>query len=367
MHLDPSKVNADEFHLKPCIFGGDECIWVYPKLQGIKWTNETEVLRSSIWRKSDGALISAGLKKFFNWGEQPHLHPAPDKLQKGMSFMEKLDGSCLIVSKYKGELITRTRKAHTGLHLNGNEIQLLFNKYPVFEAYIDGHETSNASYIFEWLTPSNKIVLNYDEPDMKLLVVISHSDYGYFSQTQTDQIAKDLQLLRPERFQIDTNDSVEDFTAKIKAWKGREGLCVYFNADQHIRKTKSDWYNALHTFKGDVTLVNMVDVFLELGMPSFEEFTKHIEETYGWEGLQIAIPLMSKVCDARKNADAIIEGMHNFIATQCKQLPTRKLQAEKVIGAYGKTTRATILFTLLDGKVVDNKSYKKLIMQSLPL
>ena len=131
MKLDKSLLDITDFNIRECIFGGDKCIWVFPKLEGTSWNEKNEILRSSIWRDSDGELVSPGFKKFFNWEQCPNIHPAPDVLHSKIKCVDKIDGSCLIVSRYKGELITRTRRALTSTLLNGDEVdKILKVKYP---------------------------------------------------------------------------------------------------------------------------------------------------------------------------------------------------------------------------------------------
>lgn len=361
MHTDLTKIDKEDFELRECEFGGDACVWVYPNKQGIKWNSDNAIFRSSIWRASDGKLISAGFKKFFNLGEHPAIFPAPEKINSNHRFIEKLDGSCLIVSKLNGELITRTRRALTTFHLNGEEIAGFVTKYPkAFD--FEGVATPEYSLIFEWTTPSNRIVLDYGPPDIKLIGKINHTDYSYETQEELDVLAAKLGVGRPKVYSF---KSVEELKAQVLEWKGLEGVCWYYGRQQQIRKTKSNWYNLLHTFKGQMSLKNLTEIYVSEGMPTYPEFMDYLLESFGYEGQQLASSLVSEICDAKRTVDAIINGMQKFIDTQCTPLSNRKLQAEKIFSAYGKTNRATIVFLLLDKKPVDPDLYTKLILQSI--
>ena len=160
-------INRDEFIVKDVIIANECCYLVTPKHIGTKWTRDNLIFRSSIWN-SNGELISAGFKKFFNYHEQPDLEYQPTDL-KGCTSVEKLDGSLLIVSKYKGEMIYRTRGTNTVVNMeNSYEIPLLVEKYKkFFKSNIWYSDTTEWSYLFEWITPTNKIVINYgDEGDV---------------------------------------------------------------------------------------------------------------------------------------------------------------------------------------------------------
>lgn len=361
MNLDP-KLITDEFKVKECIFGGDECLWIAPALQGVAWNHRNLILRSSIWRKHDLKLISAGFKKFFNWEEKPDIYPPPSKLNAKIRCVEKIDGSCLIVSKYKGETIARTRNALASYHLNGEEIDILEKKYP--KAF--DHPLLNSeeySFVFEWVTPSNKIILSYPEIDIILTNAIKHENYNYLTQLELAELAKELGVPRPKIF---VYDSVEKMLEEVEALRGEEGLCVYYGDEQHIRKIKSSWYLNVHKFKSDLTQDNLMSLFLDQGCPSYGEFYKYITDTFDYECAVSSANLIAGLVDAFAKVKKIVLGMINFLETTCSSLPDRKQKAEKILAAYGDTNRAAMLFHLLDGHEDLNKEqYKKLIYQCL--
>jgi hypothetical protein len=74
---------------------------------------------------------------------------------------------------------------------------------------------------------------------------------------------------------------------------------------------------------------------------------------------------MSNICDAYKDVKRIIQGMNVFVNDVLKPLPTRKDQAVKVLSAYGSSGRNSMVFTILDGKVLGNEQVKKLLYQCL--
>lgn len=360
MKLNKSLLDPTDFNIKECTFAGDECIWVFPKLEGVKWTEQNDILRSSIWRKSDGELISPGFKKFFNWEQLPNIHPAPTNLHQKIKVVEKLDGSCLIVSKYKGQLITRTRRALTSSLLNGNELEtVLKTKYPkAFDNVFLNSEF--ITLLFEWVTPTNKIVLAYPEPDLYLTGAIDHRGYVYATQAELDRLANTLGVKRPK---YKSYKSIEDMLTDVNGLKGEEGVCVYYGNEQHIRKVKSEWYVTIHNFRNEMNLKNIVDLFLENNKPTFEEFCTLVQNQFDYEGLMQAKSLISQICDARKESDKIVAGMNRFV-DGLKGM-SRKDQAAKVLSSYGTTNRADMVFSILDGKELNVKQWKKLLFQTL--
>jgi hypothetical protein len=334
---------------------------VQPKHIGAKWKNDNLHFRSSVWNYN-GELISASFPKFFNWSEQPDLSPVPNSL-KHCTVVEKLDGSTLIVSKYNGQYILRTRgTVDASTMANGFELELF--KSTILNKLQDNNDTWGYSIIWEWLSPINKIVLSYgDEPIWKLIGFINHINYSLAQQDMLDAMAKKYDLLRPE---IYTFTDISDMLQIVDKWQNKEGVCLYSKNDQVIHKIKASKYLLLHHLKSELSsLEKVLDVWLEQGMPDYQTFYNYIFTTFDFELAEQIKGTISRICDAKKEVDLIVSGMNEFVNNRLKTLPTRKLQAEQVISAYGNTNRASFLFKLLDGKSLGKEEYKKLLFQVL--
>jgi len=355
MQLDLDTINP-EFTVKPNEIAGTKVYLVFPSHMGVPWTSSNIILRSSIWDE-DGYLISASFKKFFNWSEKDNIIPPPDSII-GTTAVEKIDGSALIVSKYKGQLIARTRGTFDAsmFESNGFEIAVLKHKYPLaFEP------PDNTSLIFEWYSPLNKIVLDYGtEPLLFLTGAVNHEDYSYFPQTHLDKLSITIKVPRPKTF---TFASIDALLEDIKNLHGQEGCCLYYNNDQSIKKVKSTAYLAMHAFKSELSINNLLDLYISQGMPDYQSFMDHIENTYDYECMVMAIGPGSKICNAKQEADRIVDHMKQFAAKLPKD---KKAGAELVFGAYGKTNRAGMVFAIRDHGDLNPDSYKKLIHQILP-
>lgn len=268
-----------EFILRDGVVAGEPVILVTPEHIGCTWTSDNLYFRSSVWTR-DGELVSPGFKKFFNHGEQPALYPPlPDDLA-GVSCIEKIDGSCLIVSRFRGETVVRTRGTldASRMELSGQDIEFLQQKYP--KAFFNGF-LSDSTLLYEWTSPSNKIVLDYgNEPDIYLIGCIRHNDYSMLRQTQLDEMAASMGVKRPQRYFF---DDLSHLISTVKAFQDSEGICAYYDNDQTIVKVKGIRYLALHAFKSHCTLSSLLDVFLTLGVPTYQELSQHIESTFDYE------------------------------------------------------------------------------------
>jgi hypothetical protein len=364
--IDIDNIDRENFLVHPHLIAGEICYLVQPNHIGCKWNKNNLIFRSSVWNK-DGEPVSLSFKKFFNWEEQPDLAYKPFSLTAngGCNLLEKIDGSTLIVSRYKGKTIARTRGTVDATKLdNGYEIELLKLKYPkVFAFDID---TNDHSYIYEWVSPTNKIVLNYgDEPDLYLTAIIRHEDYEMLSQVAVDGYAKVVGVKRPKVFKF---DDISGMLAAVEQLKGQEGLCVYCNYDQDIRKVKSAWYLALHRMKAEIgSFERVVDIYFtqpNYQTLSYNEVYDFFAKTFDFEIAEQCRGDISRIIDGMKEVAEIILSMLRFVGG-VKMFSLRKQQAEKILQAYGNTNRAGMAFKLLDNKPLDTDDVKKLLYQVL--
>ena len=360
MKIDLDKVDRTQFMVHEHSLNGEIVHLIQPQHIGTQWRQDNKHLRSVVVNY-DGEVISAGFPKFTNWGENPDHFPVPTSL-RNCTIMEKLDGSLLIVSKYKGQYILRTRgTVDASTMANGHELELF--KSTILNKLHDNNDTWNYSVLFEWLSPINKIVLSYgDESIWKLVGFVDHSDYSLATQDMLDLMAKKYDLLRPE---IYTFTDISDMLQIVDKWQDREGVCLYSKNDQAIHKIKSANYLIKHRFKSEATLENTLDLYFSYGKPSYQEFESKLTETFDYECFEMVRGYASQICDASKEVNKIVDGFKSFIDNQLKVLSTRKEQAQKVISSYSESNRSSMIFSLLDGKTLTTDQHKKLFWQVL--
>jgi hypothetical protein len=361
MKIEIQKVDLTQFMVHEHSLNGEIVYLIQPQHIGTKWTQDNKHMRSVVVNYA-GEVISASFPKFTNWGENTDHFPVPNSL-KNATIVEKLDGSTLIVSKYNGQYILRTRGTVDASKLaNGFELELF--KSTILNKLQDNNDTWDYSIIWEWLSPINKIVLSYgDEPMWKLIGFINHINYSLAQQDMLDAMAKKYDLLRPE---IYTFTDISDMLQIVDKWQNKEGVCLYSKNDQVIHKIKASKYLLLHHLKSELSsLEKVLDVWLEQGMPDYRTFYNYIFTTFDFELAEQIKGTISRICDAKKEVDLIVSGMNDFVNNRLKTLPTRKLQAEQVISAYGNTNRAAFLFKILDNRPLGKEEYKKLLFQVL--
>ena len=363
MKIDLNYVDRNSFHVDEHVWNGQVVYLVTPKMMGCEWTQENKIFRSSVWN-DEGELISASFPKFVNWGEKPEVFPLPSSL-KNATIMEKVDGSTLIVSKYKGNYMIRTRGTIDAgkMEKNGHEIEIFKNEIlPKFGIWLNEEmETWKNSFIFEWTSPLNTIVINYgDKPTFSLIGIIQHDSYSLWNQENLDIVAASMGFPRPATYTFTT---IEDLLASVEKWEGKEGVCVYHHDGQEIHKCKSADYLLKHRFKSQATLENTLDIYFQFNQPTYQEFEAKLIEMFDYECFSMVRGYASSICDAAKQVKQIVNGITKFILPL--KTANRRIAAESIISSYGNTGRSAMAFTLLDGKELSNDQMKKLFWQCL--
>lgn len=357
-----TELQALGFGVKTRTIGGNNINLIYPTKIGVHWSPDLLQFRSSMWTDA-WEPVSLGFKKFFNLGEAPDICPDPCSLD-ACHIVEKLDGTCLIVSRYKGELIVRTRgTTDFQQQENAGELSLLQARYP--EAF--DNELLNSEQVtmlFEFTTPSNIIVLDYGPtPDIRLIGCVNHVDYSYMTQPKLDQLAELLKLQRPKTASY---PCLNDVVAHMDEVLGIEGYCLYFNNDQQIKKVKSKDYLVKHRFKSSYSIERVIDLFIMAGTPSYVDFMAQLEDGFDFECMMTAASDASKVCEAWDKVKRTTDRMHEFVRSMDgKNKNSRKQAALDITEAYGKTGSTGLAFKLLDGQELTSEDYKKLLLQCL--
>jgi hypothetical protein len=368
--------NKEEFNYKDCVIAGDECWLITPKKIGVKWNDENARFRSCVVRKSDNFVISQGFRKFTNFGEQPAFEPWKDCWK--FEARHKLDGSLLIVSRYKGQWIIRTRGTVDARQLpNGHEIDFLMSKYPwvFFNSYWslvnalsgEGNSGTNpASMLFEWTTPTNTIVLReHDEPTLTLLGVIDNQTGGYWRQDDVDELAQlTFRIGRPKKYYY---KSLSECIADVTAWKGKEGVVIYSPDHQTLKKIKASEYCELHKIATGIKNVkNVLDVFMESPkFINFNDFYKHIETLLDFEIAEKCKPFIQEITDAYTKFVKCVDNMNERIPF-IRNYETRKEQAMAIQEEF-RDWKTAIAFILLDKREIDDKIVRKAMEKILEL
>jgi hypothetical protein len=366
MKIVLTQIDSEQFMVHPHDVNGEIMYLIQPQHIGCKWTQANRHLRSSLWTQ-DGELVSAGFPKFVNWGENPDNFPVPTSL-KDTNIVEKIDGSLLIVSKWKGNYILRTRGTVDAFKMdNGYELEI-FKETVLSKIIGSAHDVANGdgnwdySLLFEWVSPAQRIILSYgDQPNWYLVGMVDHDVYQLLSQDGLDRMAEKFEWNRPVKYSFPT---VEDLIKNVELFKGKEGVVVYSKHDQVMHKVKGVWYLALHRMKEALASIDkVIDVWFEQGRPSYQDMQTFVTSQFDYELWTQVQGDVSRICDAWKEVNKVVQGIEKFVNDTLLPMPTRKDQAVRVLSSYGNTNRASFVFKRLDKKPLDDDDLKKIMYQ----
>lgn len=343
--------NSEQFFIKEI---GDK-ILIHRKEAGVKWDEHNKYFRSSLWHKETGKLLSAGFRAFVNYGEQSNFEPLNS--EDGVRAIQKIDGSLLCVSNPLDELIIRTRGTVDASRLqNGHEIEFLKKKYPKAFAN-EWLDCGLYTLLFEWTTPTNRIVLNEStEPTLWLIGMVYHPDYSYVNQHNLDTYAKEMEVNRPKSYGIMLNGSIEDIKKRIEPLQDIEGVVIYddkagYNSGQILKKIKTLRYLQLHrVFTGVKTVDHLFDLFVEYGCTERENFEALLATNFDWELVVSLKDLIDELYLEWKRIHNQFSWMRTYISNPDFVNLSRKEQAISITHIFKE--KSGIAFAVLDNKEI---------------
>lgn len=277
--LDIKYVDKKQFN----IVKKNDLTLIYPKKNKHEWTEEEKWLRSVVIN-SNQEVVSCGFPKFGNYLEfEEDTNIFLQEIKKNtcnILYTHKFDGTLCIRSIIDDELILRTRgslygESETGLGdaFAGRFKNIIETKYPKLE---DVSWYPNISLLFEYISPKNKIIINYDKDDLIFLGFIEHNNLKIGTWEKTKEIAKEGKLNLVETFSFP--HKIKYIINKINELN-QEGIVIRCNNDVFI-KMKSDHYLAKHRFKFNLTYKTMLNFISNHPINSEQSFIDLITDQF---------------------------------------------------------------------------------------
>lgn len=190
--------------------------------------------RGLIFDKS-GKLISRPFHKFFNVGERVDTQIENINLNAIHVLMEKMDGSMIRPLVLDNVLQLGTKMGVTDIANEAKKLLTEIQSEWLYEMFFMGKTP-----LFEYISPTNKIVIQYGEPKLILLGVRDNLTGVYSlpsnSPFETVKVYGSMQ------------GNLDEYIARARLLEGREGDIIRF-ADGHMVKMKNDWYVRIHKTK----------------------------------------------------------------------------------------------------------------------
>ncbi|UPW39427.1 putative RNA ligase 1 and tail fiber attachment catalyst [Escherichia phage vB_EcoM_ESCO47] len=222
-------------------------------------------------------IASRPMEKFFNLNENPLT--MYDNLDGVEYLMAKEDGT--LVSTYldgetvrfksKGSIKSEQAVAATGILLDIDHRELAER---LLELTKDGF-TAN----FEYVAPTNKIVLAYQEKKL-ILLNIRENDTGEYVRYDDIYLDPVFRKYLVERYEVPEGDWVQS----VKSATDIEGYVAVMEDGSHF-KIKTDWYVALHTTRDSIS--NPEKLFLAIANGASDDLkAMYADDAYSFEKIE---------------------------------------------------------------------------------
>ncbi len=229
----------------------------------------------------DGSLFNRYilLKKFWNinQNEETTLNVLKDKKIKSIS--DKLDGSIASFIKLpNGEVVGKSKASF--ISEQALEINKIYKTNADIKRFVDYTLDNNLIAIFEYVSPMNKVVLDYSEPKLILLKLRNNISGEYIDIDSFDKsILANIDIANYEEIR-----TLEDILEEYKTVENKEGCVIQFDDDYFI-KIKTDWYFKKHrlfteslTREDDIIRIildeKLDDVLSQLGDSEVDKFKR---------------------------------------------------------------------------------------------
>jgi len=284
-----------------------------------------------------GRIMSRPFHKFFNVNEKEETQSHVLDLSRPHIVMDKLDGSMIRPVVQNGMIRLATKMGVTDIAIEAE--QLL---HPDQYDWLEDMMFDGFTPIFEYVAPTNKIVVEYTEAKL-ILTAIRNTVTGEYVDGES------LHLMNSawSPFAVVRIDSsIHDFDAYLtysRDQQGREGDIIRF-ADGHMVKIKNDWYVQIHKTK-DIVRVDRNIIELVLG--------ETIDDTRAMLDPSDLVRVDQVEADfwaAFENAAGRIEGLE-MLARTIYGADKKRIALEMVPNLINKQDSAFI-FKLIDGHAV---------------
>lgn len=334
---------------------------------GLRW------LRSMHVNSDDQSIISVGFPKFMNMGEGCGTYNVSETelLKMGAGGTDlyatlKIDGTLLIRYVKDGEVRWRTRGSlQVGLD-NASEIDEFIKQNPKL-----GDPTLYAfsSVLFEWATPTNRIVLGYPEPKLYLIGGVNYirdvpwcdAKPALFNIPALKDAAIFLEVETTPIYPLASAKEVEKLIADLKNNTEIEGFVIRFDNGQRLTKVKTEHYFTLHALRSNLTTSKLVELWLQWDKPNYQEYADKFEMAYDYECWEWALPAVSSMYDGVRQAQNCYTYVQKFVETN-RHLGRKEFALASQERFNG--LQLALCFSLLDGKEVKDDFWLKMILRN---
>lgn len=292
---------SEKYGIKVRLYPEDNVVMLnYDQIDSPKSDPIVVECRSLVLAMDTFELVSMKFPRFFNFGECPHLYEDFD-LSSAL-VVEKADGSIVgfNYSPYTGrwEISTRSMYKAEGEHVLGGSFREKirsaagFETEESFQDWCEENLKENLTYIFEWVSPQNRIVTPYEKSELVLLGVSDKIERRLYTMDELRGVlvvftSSGLFVRLPHIYpSVSSKDELVEMVNQLPDLQ--EGFIVWCQKTDRRMKMKSSNYLVAHRLRGEngvptrksileLVLQGEVDEFL-CYFPEYSEVIAPIQE-----------------------------------------------------------------------------------------
>ncbi|WP_298751994.1 RNA ligase [uncultured Arcobacter sp.] len=197
-----------------------------------------------------GECVARPFHKFFNINENEYTHINTLRQYEDGYFLpcDKLDGSLIYPIMVNGNVKLRSKKSfYSDVAKNAQKYIDNTDDGQKLISHIKSYFNCGMTPMFEYISPDNRIVINYRKEELKLLACRNTIDgtYGVQFNNPTFKLSK-----------------LDSFIEETREREGIEGYVLYHYIDGEVRdilKIKTKWYLVRHRLKSNILFKNVFD------------------------------------------------------------------------------------------------------------
>lgn len=201
--------------------------------------------RGLAFNTETGLLVSRPFHKFFNVGEREDMDVSTIDWSAAHVIMDKVDGSMVRPIPTEGGIRWGTKMGITDTAMLAETWLVDHPKYAKFAAWcLDNGVTP----LFEYVSPENRVVVDYGKRDMILLAMRWNLNGRYWPRAAMEDSAADWGIPTVSVYDSVSGDP-EAFVQSVKDSEDYdEGVIIAWQSG-HRAKIKTDTYSILHKVK----------------------------------------------------------------------------------------------------------------------
>ena len=331
----------------------------------IGWSKLAKQCRGKVVDINTREIVSYPFNKFFNLDEveetkQDKVKELLEKDGVKISVTDKKDGSAIIVTNYKGDIVINTNGEFDNIQITLAK-KLFEKKY----SYFYNNIPEGYTFVFELIHPDNKIVIDYGkEEKLYLLAVRDLKTFELKTYSELVEIKEKYKLDITEAFEY---TELSDFLDKALSDEevGKEGwvFSIKNGSDTFMFKLKFKEYFKLSRLKNKPSLKkvyalllnnNLDDVMAEVEDGIRATIDEDVKIIYNYIDLykKLVVEEAKEVLDKLGYSEATNENMR-YIAAELKNHPF----ANYLLKYYKGFTDLDIMFDVLPKPGLFEKLY----------